>query len=429
MMKKVLIITYYWPPAGGPGVQRWLKFATYLKGFGIVPVVYIPENPHYPIVDKELINEIPKDIEIISHPIKEPYRFAKLFSKGKIQKISSGIITKSSPSFLEKIMLWIRGNFFIPDARIGWLKPSVKFLKENLIENPVDAVITTGPPHSLHLIGLELKRALDLKWIADFRDPWTQIHYHKSLRLSSSSKQKHKRLESEVLNNADRVVVTSSGTKKVFEHITAVPIDIITNGFDISENIVPVPDVQFSFVHVGSLLSERNPINLWKALSEICSSNESFSQDLRIKLAGKVSEEVLETIQQFGLMDNCDILGYVPHQTSIQFQHNAQLLLLVEMNTPETAMIIPGKLFEYLASNRPIISIGPENSDIETIISETKSGTFFNYSELDTLKKQLLEHYKDYKDGIGSSVSKDISKYSRRELTKKMSETIKKVLE
>ncbi len=202
-MKRALIITYYWPPAGGPGVQRWLKFVKYFREFGVEPIVYVPENPNYPLVDENFSSEIPSDIEIIKQPISEPYRFAKLFSKKKTKQISSGIISKKEISAMEKLMLYVRGNFFIPDARVGWVKPSVEFLSKYISENPVDVVITTGPPHSLHLIGMQLQKELNVKWIADFRDPWTTIHYHKSLRLNKSSERKHKELEALVLKSAD----------------------------------------------------------------------------------------------------------------------------------------------------------------------------------------------------------------------------------
>ena len=193
-MKRALIVTYYWPPAGGPGVQRWLKFVKYFKEFGVEPIVYIPENPNYPFVDENFSAEIPSDTEILKHPIKEPYRFAKFFSKKKTKQMSSGIIPKKDSTAIEKLMLYVRGNFFIPDARVGWVKPSVKYLSDYLENNDVDVVITTGPPHSLHLIGKQLKKELNVKWIADFRDPWTTIHYHKSLRLNKTSEKKHKAL-------------------------------------------------------------------------------------------------------------------------------------------------------------------------------------------------------------------------------------------
>lgn len=195
-LKKTLIITYYWPPAGGPGVQRWLKFVKYLPEFGIEPIVYCPENPNYPIRDESLVNEIPKNITILKQPINEPYGLASLFSKGKSKSISSGVIPKAKKqSWIEKTMLYVRGNYFIPDARKNWVKPSVDFLSVYIKEQHIETIITTGPPHSLHLIGLQLKEKLGVKWLADFRDPWTTIGYHKDLKLTASSKAKHLDLE------------------------------------------------------------------------------------------------------------------------------------------------------------------------------------------------------------------------------------------
>lgn len=424
-MKRALIITYYWPPAGGPGVQRWLKFATYFREYGVDPVVYIPKNPHYPILDNSMVLEVPQGIEIIKTTIKEPNRFSSIFLNKKARLISSGIIAKKKQSLTEKLMLWVRGNFFIPDTRVGWVKPSVAYLQNYLSENPVDIVITTGPPHSLHLIGLELKKTLNIPWLADFRDPWTTIFYHKFMRLSNASVKKHKRLEANVLNSADGIVVTSPTTKKEFEKITKSPIDIITNGYDISEDIIPVMDSSFSLVHVGSLLSERNPIILWEVLSEICKENISFSEDFKLKLIGTVSEEVLISLKQYDLIDKCEVVGYVSHKEAQQLQHNAQLLLLIEMDRQETRSIIPGKLFEYIAARRPIISLGPEGSDISSIISETNSGDFFTYGDGETLRLKILSYYAEFKRGNLKVIPKNIEQYSRRVLTKKMTDLIK----
>lgn len=199
-MLKVLIITYYWPPAGGPGVQRWLKFVKYLREFGVEPSVYVPENPHYPIEDASLLKEVPKDLKVYSQPVSEPYMWAKLLSSKKTKKISSGIIETKNQSLIEKLMLWVRGNFFIPDARKAWVTPSVNFLQEVITNEKFDTVITTGPPHSVHLIGRALKKHHKITWLADFRDPWTSIGYHKKLKLTSKSKRKHKKLEHSVLN-------------------------------------------------------------------------------------------------------------------------------------------------------------------------------------------------------------------------------------
>ena len=420
-MKRALVITYYWPPAGGPGVQRWLKFVTYFKEFGIEPVVFIPDNPHYPLQDKSIVSEIPEGIEIIRFPIKEPYGFAKVFSKKKTNQVSSGIITNKNQSVLEKLLLWIRGNFFIPDARIGWVKPAVGFLKEYLAKNDMDIVISSGPPHSLHLIGMALKEELGIKWVADFRDPWTTIHYHQSLRLNKRAQKKHLKLESKVLNNSDLVVVTSARTKKEFQKITSVPIEVISNGYDILEKIEPNLDPQFSIAHIGSLLTNRNPELLWEILSELKDKNKVFSKNLLIKLVGTVSEDVLKSLAVFGLTENYKTLGYVSHQEAIQIQHDAQVLLLVEMDSPETKSIIPGKLFEYVAANRPILAIGPEGSDVEAIIKETNTGVYFKYTDKEKLKQQLQLYYEDYLRANLNVNSKNIQKYSRSALTKSLS--------
>ena len=424
-MKRVLVITYYWPPAGGPGVQRWLKFVTYFKEFGIDPIVFIPDNPHYPITDESIGSELPEGIQIIRFPIKEPYGFANLISKKKITQVSSGIITKRKQSVLEKVLLWIRGNFFIPDARIGWVKPSINFLRNFITDHHVEAIITSGPPHSLHLIGKSLKEETGIKWVADFRDPWTTIHYHKSLRLTKRAQKKHIALESEVLTKADHIVVTSATTKKEFQKITQTPIEVITNGYDSNDNFKLNLDIKFTLSHIGSLLSNRNPIVLWEALSELCSENPEFSKDLLIQLAGSVSDAILISIQKYGLMDQCIVLGYLSHQKAIQLQYNSQVLLLIEMNLPETKAIIPGKLFEYLAAKRPILAIGPVDSDVEKIIEETNSGSYFDYSEKEKLKKQIGLFYSEYREGHLTLNSKGLSKFSRKTLTSKMSDLIK----
>jgi galactitol-specific phosphotransferase system IIB component len=424
-MKKVLIITYYWPPAGGPGVQRWLKFVKYLPDFGIQPIVYIPENPTYPIVDKNLVKEVSDKAIILKQPIFEPYQLASFLSKNKTKKISSGIIpNKKKQSFLDKTFLWIRGNLFIPDARVFWVKPSVAYLEKYIVENAIDTIVTSGPPHSLHLIGLELKQNLNVKWFADFRDPWTTIGYHKSLRLSSYAANKHKRLERQVLNTADTIIVTSKTTKTEFEVLTTKPIAVITNGYDTENVEKQVLDSKFSLAHIGSFLSERNPLILWESISELISEIPGFKSHLEIKLIGAVSQEVLSTIAQFGLNSYLNNLGYVSHAEAIAHQRKSQVLLLIEINSEDTKSIIPGKLFEYMVSNRPIVAIGPNGSDFAEIITQTNTGVFFDYSEKTKLKSILLGFYNQFLEGKLQSNGVGLQKYSRKNLTKELVQLI-----
>jgi len=423
-MKKVLIITYYWPPAGGPGVQRWLKFVKYLRDFNIEPVLYIPENPNYPITDTGFVNEIPDGIGIYKQPIFEPYKLASFLSSKKTKRISSGIIQSKNQSTLEKVMLWIRGNIFIPDARKFWVKPSVSFLSELIIKEKIETIITTGPPHSVHLIGLKLKEKLDINWISDFRDPWTSIGYHKKLKLTKASQKKHKHLEKSVLTSADKIIVTSASTKAEFQEITIKPIVVITNGFDNDLKSKVVLDTNFTIAHIGSLLTGRNPENLWKVLAELIESNVKFQNSFKLKLVGVTSADVLNTIYSYGLENYVELQGYVTHNEALEIQNKSQVLLLTEINSKETIGIIPGKLFEYLAAKRPILAIGPKNWDVGDIINETKSGKLFDYSEDSSLKEIILEWFQAFQNKKLESHSVNIAKYSRRELTKKLAEIL-----
>ena len=423
--KKILIIAYYWPPAGGPGVQRWLKFVKYLPDFGIEPHVYVPENPTYPLIDEKLIDEVAESAIIVKNKIFEPYSLATLLSKKKTKKISSGIIpNQKKQTFIEKLMLWIRGNIFIPDARVFWVKPSVKFLKKYLQEHNIGTVITTGPPHSLHLIGLQLKKELNITWITDFRDPWTTIGYHKQLKLSGWAAKKHKELEKEVVNTCDTIIVTSENTKKEFELLSNQRIEVITNGYDLEKLIKKPLDSKFSLAHIGSFLSERNPEILWQSLSELILENQSFKDAFELKLIGAVSNEVLESISNYKLSSFVNYLGYVSHDEAIQEQRCSQVLLLVEIDSEETQCIIPGKVFEYMVSQRPIIAIGPKFTDFEKIIKETNTGTFFNYQEKEGLKKQILIYFNLYLEHNLKSHPVGLQQYSRKHLTEKLAALI-----
>jgi len=418
---KVLIITYYWPPAGGPGVQRWLKFVKYLPDFGIEPIVYIPENPTYPLIDEGLLSEVNPNVTILRQRITEPYAWASAFSKNSTKKISSGIIPAAKKqSFLQRIMLWVRGNLFIPDARVLWVKPSVNYLSHYIKENGIDTIITTGPPHSLHLIGLRLKELHTVKWIADFRDPWTTIGYHKALKLSYSAAKKHKDLEKKVLTTADSILVTSPTTKAEFQALTDKPIDVITNGYDI-ETVARQPmDEKFSVAHIGSFLSERNPQMLWQALVELLIEVPDFHTHFELKLIGAVSSEVLESIEKYGLSGYVNNLGYVPHSTAVAEQRKSQVLLLIEIDSEDTKCIIPGKLFEYMVSERPILAIGPDGADFASIIQSTNTGIFSLYADKEKIKKALLGYFNQYKEGNLKAHAIGLQQFSRKNLTSQL---------
>lgn len=424
-IKKLLIITYYWPPAGGPGVQRWLKFVKYLPDYTIQPIVYIPENPTYPIIDEGLMSEVSEKAIILKNKIFEPYQLAGFLSKKETKKISSGIIPAvKKQSFVEKMMLWVRGNLFIPDARKFWVNPSVKYLKKYIQENDIDTIVTSGPPHSLHLIGLKLKQELGVKWFADFRDPWTTIGYHKALKLSCYADKKHKALEHQVLNTADTIIVTSKTTKTEFQAITNKPIEVITNGYDVENVPKQTLDEKFTMAHIGSFLSDRNPKILWESLEELIYENEVFKNHFQLKLIGKVSQEILDSISEFKLDAYLNNLGYVSHSEAVKHQKASQVLLLIEIDSEETKSIIPGKLFEYMVSERPIIAIGPKDSDFAEIIKSTNTGTFFTYNEKERLKKTILSNFELYLDNKLQVYPVGLQQYSRKSLTGKLAKLI-----
>ncbi|TDU39948.1 glycosyl transferase family 4 [Gelidibacter sediminis] len=421
MPKKALIITYYWPPAGGPGVQRWLKFVKYLPDFGIHPVVYIPENPSYPLLDQTLLDDIPEDVTILKQPITEPYKLAEIFSKQASKTISSGVIPKvKKQTAIQKLMLYVRGNFFIPDARKAWVKPSVSYLSEYINEHQIETVITTGPPHSLHLIGLHLKARLGIKWIADFRDPWTTIGYHKKLKLSASAAQKHEHMEKQVLTTADHIIVTSGNTKTEFAAKSNQPVTVITNGYDYQQLPKTVKDQRFSVAHIGSLLSERNPKALWKVLGELIQEYDDFKEVFVLKLIGVVSDDVLNKIRQFIPENNIDIVGYVTHKEALVHQRQSQLLLLIEIDSEDTKAIIPGKLFEYMVAETPIVAVGPPDSDVEGIIKSTNTGRYFGYHSEPELKAHLFSSYEAYKKSTLATHPIGLQQYSRKALTQKL---------
>ncbi|WP_299625112.1 glycosyltransferase family 4 protein [uncultured Tenacibaculum sp.] len=425
---KVLIVTYYWPPAGGPGVQRWLKFVKYLRNFGIEPVVFTAENPFYPTIDETLAADIPEGIEVIKCPIFEPNNIVAKFKKKETEK-SAGFLDPN-PSFLSRVLLYIRANYFIPDARKYWVKPSVKMLENYLSNNTVHAIITTGPPHSLHLIGKRLKEKIGVKWIADFRDPWTSIDYFHLLPLTKSARKKHFILEEEVVRAADQVIMVSNHAKKKYVGFNKA-IDVITNGYDTEESLETVAytlDEKFSITHIGSMNSERNPNALWESLSELCEENKEFAEDLELKFIGKLDDSIWDNEIAVRNFKDVKRISYVPHIEAKLNQRKSQVLLIVVNDYPSAKEMIPGKTFEYLQANRPIIGFAPEDGDLAEILANTKSGIAIDFSNTQLAKKTISDLYKKYKSGNLELSSEGVEYFHRKKLTEKLSNIIKAVI-
>jgi len=426
-LKKVLIITYYWPPGGGGGVQRWLKFVKYLRSFNWEPVVFTPENPEWPSLDKSLADEIPAGVTVLRNKIWEPYSFyKKLTGKSSEEKIQTAFLSekKQKNSLLENLAVWIRGNLFIPDARKYWIKPSVKYLSNYLKNNKIDVVVSTGPPHSAHLIGLYLKQKMGVTWLADFRDPWTNIDYYRDLKLGKRAHKKHQELEKKVLERADGVTVISPGMERNFKTICARKYHTIPNGFDAGDmvgldKVKPEKD-KFVFAHIGSLTRTRNPVSLWKALQQLVTHDEEFAKKLEIRNIGKMDVRVLETVKKSGLEKYVQSIDYLPHNQVLIEQRKAAVLLLLINDTPNAELILTGKLFEYLAAKRSIICIGPKNGDAAKVIQRTGAGIAFDFKDVEGIKKSLLQNFHRFNKGKYEVESFEIQGFERKNLTKEM---------
>ncbi len=431
MQKKVLIITYYWPPSGGGGVQRWLKFVKYLPQNGWIPVVYAPENAAYPLIDESLGEEVDPNIEIIKQPIWEPRKlYKKIFKKEslKASKKKDNLdrlfyIPKKERTWKQNLSIWIRGNLVIPDARIFWVRPSIRFLKNYLKKNPVDIIITTGPPHSLHLIGKGLKKALGIKWLADFRDPWTAIEYYDKLMLTGRADKKHKRLEREVIQQADGVIVVAPFWKKKYEEIGTRNCAVITNGYDEADFQKEPPSLseKFLLTHAGTLANDRNPEMLWEVLAELKKEIKGFEEDLQIQVLGNTADQVLASLTKYNLKKQLINSGYVSHEEAIRIMQKSQILLLlinnVSFNAPGR---MTGKIFEYLAARRPILLIGLQKSDPADVIRTNKAGEAIDFENKAKLKKVLAKYYSLFKINKLNIQSTTYQQYARKNLTRQL---------
>lgn len=371
-MKRVLIIAYYWPPNAGVGVYRWLKFTKYLPQFGWQPVVYTPENPELMAVDEHLVQDIPPEAEVIKAPITEPYAWYKrLTGKKSDERLQTAFLREEGgSSWKEDMANWVRSNFFIPDARVWWVKPSVRRLEAYLKQHPVDVIVTTGSPHSLHLIGRELKKRTGLPWVADFRDPWTNIDFYPQLKLTRLADAEQHRLERAVLTEADLTLTVSWTWAEELRDLGGKRVEVITNGFDtddLPEAAAPL-DAEWSLVHVGSISGTRDVPELWKALAARIERDAEFRSKFRLRLVGAVDHTVQRSIEEAGLTAFVERIGQVGHEEALHHMQRARTLLLPVNDTPNASGFLPAKVFEYLSVGRPILAIGPAGADIERVL-------------------------------------------------------------
>ncbi len=434
-MKKVLIITYYWPPSGGAGVQRMLKFVKYLTDFGIEPIVItVDENKaSYQLTDKSLLKDIPENIRIIKTNTFEPFEFYKIFGRKK-EIPHSGFANESNPSFVQKAMRFIRGNFFIPDARKGWNKYAYKAALEVLKTENIDAIITSSPPHSTQVLGLKLKKLSSLPWIADFRDPWTDIYYYKQMLHTPIAKKIDANYEKEVLENSDAILVVSQDIKRIFAAKTSTDISnkihVIPNGFDEEDFGIEADENpnEFSITYTGTFADIYVIDAFLEAFKKISETHKDIN--LKVNFIGKVSGNLSQKVEHQSLSKYFSFTPYIPHNQSVKALLSSTILLMVIPKMEKNEGILTGKLFEYLGSEKPILCIGPTNGDAAQIIADCKAGKTFDYNDTVGIYNYLNTLIISFKEGkLNEYKSLNVNQYSRKKLTQKLAEIIKTIAE
>lgn len=425
-MKKVLIITYYWPPSGGPGVQRVLKFAKYLPQYGWQPIILTVKNGEYPAIDHSLEAEIPKECIVYKTKSLEPTGLYKKFTgMKKDEKIPVAVLADKNVSWKKKIANWIRINLFIPDAKIGWIPFAVKTGKQIIKAHKPEIIFSSSPPHSLQIIAHKLAKWSGIKWVADFRDPWTDIYHYDTVGKSNFIRKVDEQKERKTIAGADVITSVSKNVLKLLESKISVRKSFvpIANGYDEDdfEEFKSLKSDKFILAYGGKINNQQNPQILWKVLSKICNEHKDFNTDLKIMLIGNIAQEVIRDIEINGLSDNFEIFGYMEHNKLIEKLQIATVLLLLIPNTEKNKGILTGKLFEYLAMKKYILGFGPEDGDSAEILSETKSGDMVNFENEAMVKTIILQKYNDWKTGKELlSDEKKIQQYSRANLTQQL---------
>ena len=411
-MKKVLVITYYWPPSGGAGVQRWVKFIKYFKDQNINPFIISvdPDFASYPLIDNSLKNDIPDNANVYLTKTNEPYSFYKKINNN--QTPYAGFANEGRPNFFQKIARFIRGNFFIPDSRKGWNNFAYKKAVEILEKENIDTVITTSPPHSTQLIGLKLKETQNIKWIADLRDPWTDIYYYKSMLHTKWAKQKDLNYEKRVIEKSDKVVVVSDSIKQLLLNksnlVKESKIHIIPNGFDDDDFLVSSKNNNSKFLlsYVGTITKDYPLDSIKKSISNL---------NINLEFTGKADEPTKLLLNEVASFNN-----HVKHKESINLLLASDMLLLVIPKISNNKGILTGKLFEYLGARKPILCIGPTDGDAAKIIEECKAGKTFDYSD----ENGIYDFIETYMSNEFIFENKNYLKYSRKTLTKNLSKIL-----
>ena len=412
---KLLIVSYYWPPSGGSGVQRWLNFSNILVKNGWDITVFTAENANYPIIDNKLEEVVDKTIKVFRIPILEPTGFYKKNNTDNVK----------SSSFIQKSISWIRANLFFPDSRMFWIKNVTNQVTKYIEQNKIDCLITTAPPFSTHIIGLNIKKKTDIKWVADFRDPWSDFFQFKLLPMTSFMRNKHLKFENKCLNVADTVITTSPSLTKRYS-IKNSNSYTLTNGFN---SIIDNKETdKFLMMYSGVMKSVQNPLSFWKILKEICFENQSFSDDLLVRFIGDFDKEIKNNKDIKLIESKIKFEKYLEKSKLDIEMSKAKVLILSSVNMDTVNDIIPGKLFYYFSFKRPIIAFSKLNSDVSDIISRTNTGKVFDYSNEIELKKNILQLYSNYKTKKNNFKPKGIELFTYNNLSKNLNILLKKTI-
>ncbi len=390
--------------------------------FGWEPVIFTVDNPQYQLSDKSLESETLPGIEVHRLKAFDPNDLYNQWFSKSIGKPNVGFTSSKKESAAFRLVKWIRGNWFIPDSRVFWVGPASKRITQILSEKRYDAIISTGPPHSLHLIGKKVADATGIRWIADFRDPWTEIYYFNEMRPSHRARKKHLRLEKMVLTSADEIVVVGETMKKMFAQHTQKPIHVITNGYDHEdyeghEQIHIYNHSTFLISHIGVMSPTQNPYSLWTALRQLAEELPHFREKLVLKLTGEVDHGIIQHVRDSGLENHLVHTTYQPHKKAIESQIEADLLLLSINKVANSEYLLTGKLFEYLGAKRPILCIGPTKGDAAGVLSETNAGQTFHFDDVAGIKtfiKRLFLEHQTQEIQVGKG---QIERFSRKNLT------------
>lgn len=424
--KNILIITYYWPPSGGSGVQRWLKFVKYLPAHGFTPYVFTPRDPDFQLRDPSLLNDVPPEAEVIHFPIWEPYRLLDGLKKLLGKTIAAG--ASSSGKEPSGLMAWVRGNCFIPDPRVFWVRPSVAFLKDFIQERHVRTIITTGPPHSVHLIGLRLKRSAPaLNWIADFRDPWTTWGAMKKFRLTALAMYRHRRLERQVLTEADEVLTISPFYRRQLEQLSGRSVRLFTNGYDEADfsGMSLHRSDRFTIRHAGILHPECDAGPFLTTYAEWVTSR-NLTGRVRLVFTGQVHERFRELVDRDPVLSQTvDVEPPVDHQEIIRLYGRSAALLLILTGYRDAEGFLPGKLYEYLATGLPVIAVGPSGGDAASLLHQSGAGEMKDATDHEGILASLDEAFFSWEGHSTCTVLPErVKPWSRRSVASELAQLL-----